>query len=165
MSHHPLALSFVRVSIREWHHCLGHASHPVISKVLLRNKLSANSNKLSSICLDCQMAKSHNLPFHYLAHVSNHRLDLIFSDVWGPALMGSTTGAKYYVSFLDDYSTFLWLFPLKFKYDVEHIFLQFQAYVEKHFERKIKSIQFDWGGEFHRLTTYFKNHGINHRMA
>jgi histone deacetylase 1/2 len=51
--------------------------------------------------------------------------------VWGPASVLSTTGAKYYVSFLDDYSKFLWLFPIQLKSDVERVFLNFQTYVEK----------------------------------
>jgi histone deacetylase 1/2 len=94
-----------------------------------------------------------------------HPLDLIFTDVWGPASVPSTTGAKYYVSFLDDYSKFLWLFPIHLKSDVERIFLNFQTYVEKQFDRKIKAIQSDWGGEYRRLNTYFHQNGINHRLA
>jgi histone deacetylase 1/2 len=94
------------------------------------------------------MEKSHDLPFKNSASILLHPLDLIFTDVWGPALVPSTTGAKYYVSFLDDYSKFLWLFPIQLKSDVEHVFLNFQTYVEKQFDRKIKAIQSDWGEEY-----------------
>lgn len=117
------------------------------------------------MCKDCQMAKSHALPFHLSSSVSEQPLDLIFTDVWGPASVVSLSGARYYVSFLDDYSKFLWLFPIKLKSDVESVFLQFQCYVEKHFERKIKSVQSDWGGEYRRLHNYFKANGITHRLA
>lgn len=61
----------------------------------------------------------------------------------GPSSIVSTTGARYYVSFLDDCTKFLWVFPMKLKSDVENIFLQFKAYVEQHFDIKIKSIQFN----------------------
>ena len=67
--------------------------------------------------------------------------------------------------FLDDYSKFLWLFNIKLKSDVEHVFLNFQTYVEKQFDMKIKAIQSDWGGEYRRLYTYFHQNGINHRLA
>ena len=54
---------------------------------------------------------------------------------------------------------------IKQKYDVENTFLNFQTYVEKQFDRKIKAIQSDWGGEYCRLNTYFHHHGINHHLA
>lgn len=66
------------------------------------------------------------------------------------------TGSRYYVSFLDDCTKFIWFFPLKLKSDVEAIFLHFQAYVECHFNTTIKMVQYDWGGEFRRLSQYFK---------
>lgn len=87
------------------------------------------------------MVKSHDLPFHLSQNVSTLPLNLIFSDVWVLSFVVSTTRAKYYVSFLDDYSKFVWLISMKFKSDVELIFLQFQAYVEKYFEITIKAIQ------------------------
>lgn len=111
------------------------------------------------------MAKSHDLPFQSSNYVSSSSLDLIFTDIWGATSVVSTTGTKYYVSFLDDYSKFVWLFPIKLKSDVESIFLQFQAYVEKHFECKIKSVQFDWDGEFQCLNNYYKQNGIHYRLA
>jgi histone deacetylase 1/2 len=158
----PQALSSVR---SEWHRRLGHASNPVLNKVLTSLSFPVEKNKTSHVCPECQMAKSHSLPFKKSNSVSLHPLDLIFTDVWGPASVLSTSGAKYYVSFLDDYSKFLWLFPLKLKSDVENVFLNFQTYVEKQFDRKIKAIQSDWGGEYRRLNTYFHKIGINHRVA
>jgi histone deacetylase 1/2 len=47
------------------------------------------------------------LPFRSSTFVSSKPLDLIFTNVWGPASMLSIFGVKYYVSFLDDYSKFL----------------------------------------------------------
>jgi hypothetical protein len=36
---------------------------------------------------------------------SSHQLELVYSDVWGPALE-SVGRYKYYVSFIDDFSKF-----------------------------------------------------------
>jgi histone deacetylase 1/2 len=63
------------------------------------------------------MAKSHALPFSNSYISISKPLELLYSDVWGPTPILSTTGARYYVSFLDDLTNFLWLFPLKLKYD------------------------------------------------
>ena len=136
----PRAFSSVRVSAALWHKRLGHASFAVINKTL---SLPFSSNK-TSVCSHCQMAKSHALPFTH-SHVSvSNPLELLYSDVWGPAPILSTTGARYYISFFDDCTKFLWLFPLKQKSEALNIFQKFQVAVEREFNTKIKAIQTDW---------------------
>jgi hypothetical protein len=46
--------------------------------------------------------------------MSKPLLELIFSDVWGPAC-DSIGRNKYYVSFTDDFSKFIWIYLLKDK--------------------------------------------------
>ena len=60
--------------------------------------------------------------------------------------MSSSSGYKYFIIFIDDYSLFTWLYPLKCKSDVLPIFKQFQSLVEKQFDCKIKALNLDWGG-------------------
>ena len=92
-------------------------------------------------------------------------LEFIYSDVWGPAPVLSTSSARYYISFLDNATKFLWLFPLKLKSDAYHTFICFQAVVECQFDPKIKFLQSDWGGEYHNITKYLQNQGISHRIT
>jgi hypothetical protein len=66
------------------------------------------------MCDACQMAKSHQLPYSKHSTVSSHPLELIFIDVWGPA-PNSVSWQKYYISFIDDFSKFTWIYTLKFK--------------------------------------------------
>ena len=94
----PQALSSVRVSTNIWHRRLGHASFPILNKAILL----PIPNKNTSICFECQLAKSHVMPFKNV-HVSALKpLELIYSDIWGPTPVLSTSGARYYISFLDD---------------------------------------------------------------
>jgi hypothetical protein len=84
--------------------------------------------------------------------------DLIYSDLWGLSPVCSRTGHKYYISFLDAYNRYTWLFPITFKNDALPIFIQFQKYVQWYFNFKIKSIQSDvggGGGEFRSLSKFF----------
>jgi hypothetical protein len=74
----------------------------------------------------------------------------MFSDVWGPA-PSSVGKFRYYVSFIDDFSKFTWVYLLKNKYDVFHKFHDFQQLVEHLFDRKILAIQTDWGGGGERI--------------
>ena len=93
-----------------------------------------------------------------------HPLELVFSDVWGPA-QTSVSGHNYYVSFIDAYSRFTWLYLLKRKSDVFDIFLHFQLHVERLLKHKIIHVQSDWGGEYRNLNTFFQKLGISHRVS
>jgi histone deacetylase 1/2 len=77
----------------------------------------------------------------------------------------SSGGYKFYVSFVDDFSRFTWIYLLKHKSDVEQIFYNFQTHVERLLNSKIRAVQSDWGGEYHRLHKYFQRTGISHRVS
>ena len=47
---------------------------------------------------------------------------------------------KYYVSFIDDYSKFTWIYLLKYKSEVFSIFQEFHKLVERQFDRKKLSV-------------------------
>lgn len=159
------AYSAAKVSFDRWHHRLGHPATPIVEKVIRQFNLpvSLDSNK-HSVCDACQKAKSHQLPFPNSSTVSQHPLELVYSDVWGPA-PNSVGGHKYYVSFIDDYSKFTWIYLLKFKSEVFSKFREFQSLVERLFNRKIITMQTDWGGEYQKLHPFFALVGITHHIS
>jgi histone deacetylase 1/2 len=143
---------------------LGHPSSVIVNRVLRDNNLSFSKESCQSVCDACQQAKSHQLPYSRSASVSSHPLQLVFIDVWGPAPM-SVGRYQYYVSFLDDFSKYTWIFLLKHKSDVFDVFLKFQQLVERLFDRKILTVQSDWGGEYQKLHSYFQKVGITHHVS
>jgi histone deacetylase 1/2 len=84
--------------------------------------------------------------------------------VWGPAQV-FVNGHRFYVSFVDAYSRFTWLYLIKHKSDVYDVFLQFQKHVERLLSRKIIHVQSDWGGEYEKLNPFFHGLGISHRVS
>jgi hypothetical protein len=74
-------------------------------------------------------------------------------------------GFKYYISFIDDFSHFTWIYTIKHKSEVHRVFLEYQAHVERLLNKKILNVQSDWGGEYQRLNTYLKFVGIHHRVS
>jgi hypothetical protein len=64
-------------------------------------------NNKHSICSHCQMVKSHVLPSKNSHIVVSKPLALLYSNVWGLALVLSTTTTRYDISFLYDYTKFL----------------------------------------------------------
>jgi histone deacetylase 1/2 len=68
-------------------------------------------------------------------------LELIFSDVLGPAPLFSSDGYLYFIIFVDAYTKYIWYYPIVAKSNVYSIFHQFQTLIERKFSLKIKSVQ------------------------
>ena len=118
-----------------------------------------------SFCSACPLGKSHKLPFHRSFRTSLRPLDLIHSDVWGPSPVSSNKGFRFYVSFVDDFSKYTWFFPMTHKSEVFPIFKKFKLHVETFFERKLKAIQTDWGGEYRTVSKFMDSCGVFHRLS
>jgi hypothetical protein len=128
-------------STTQLHARLGHLSSSTIRFMLSKNNLPFSSDlSHESICDACQQEKSHQLPYPKSSSVSKSPLELVFSDVWGPACNSIRRNKYNYVSFIDDFSTFTWIYLLKHKSEVFQKFKEFQSLVELLFKKKILSI-------------------------
>jgi histone deacetylase 1/2 len=137
----------------------------VVRHVISENNLPCSSEVNKEVVCDaCQQAKSHQLPYSVSTSKSSAPLEIIFSDVWGPAI-DSFGGKKYYVSFIDDYSKFTWIYLLRYKFEVFKYFREFQSLVERLFNHKILAMQSDWGGEYERFNSFFRNIRITHLVS
>jgi histone deacetylase 1/2 len=160
-----LAFVAIKPTQAKWHSRLGHPSVAVVSQILSKNKLPyIRDPSIESVCDSCQQAKNHQLPYPVSTSVSTTPLQLVFSDVWGPAPT-SVGRHDYYISFIDDYSKFTWIYLLKKKSDVLSAFINFQKLVERKLGKKIITVQSDWGGEYVKLNTFFQAHGISHHVS
>jgi hypothetical protein len=104
--------------------------------------------------------------FHFVIQLiilTTAPLELIHTDVWGPAIW-SSNGSRYYVSFIDDYTRFTWIYTLRYKSDVHRTFLEFQSHVERLLDKRILCAQSEWG-EYQHLNTYLMSVGIQHHVS
>jgi hypothetical protein len=150
-----------------WHYRLGHPSISAMNKLLQQSLITCNgSTKFNKICDSCQLAKSKKLPFPDSTRISTHPLELIHSDVWTSPIL-SLGGCKYYVLFIDDFSRFSWLYPLRNKSEVLSCFTKFKTLVEKLFSCPIKQLQTNNGGEYTSMAFkhFTDHHGILHRFT
>ncbi|KAE8686612.1 Methyl esterase 17 [Hibiscus syriacus] len=129
------------------HKKLGHMSEQGM-KVLVEQKLLPSLTKVSlPLCEHCITSKQHRLKFNTSNSIGKSVLELVHSDVW-QAPVTSLDGAKYFVSFIDDYSRRCWVYPIKKKSDVFATFKNFKARVELDSGNKIKCFRTDNGGEY-----------------
>jgi hypothetical protein len=77
------------------------------------------------------------------------------------------SGSKYYLFILDDFTHYLWTFPLKLKSNTFTTLSHFFAYVSTQFGRTFKAIQCDNGREFDNSSTRFflPSNGTQLRMS
>ena len=94
-------------------------------------------------------------------------LQRIHSEVVGPITPASLGGNSYFVTFLDEFSNYVTVVPIRNKSDVFGEFKKFQAEVELSTGKKIKEFQSDQGGEFtsKEFEKHFSECGILHMMS
>ncbi|KAJ9547690.1 hypothetical protein OSB04_020233 [Centaurea solstitialis] len=170
---YPLSLSprqqaalYTTSSPSIWHLRLGHPGRTILSKLVSHHLISKLGSISSCICQSCQFGKHNKLPFYPSTSCSIAPFDLIHSDIWTSPVT-SSCGYQYYLLFLDDFTNFVWVFPLAKKSHTFQIFMQFRAYIRTQFEKEIKGFQCDNGREYDN--TSFRNlcaaHGIHLRFS
>lgn len=107
----------------------------------------------------------HRLHFPATVTKTRNALEILHTDLWGPASVLSFHGYRYYVSFVDDFIRFTWIFPLRTKDETLAVFKIFKLQVEKQLDRYIKCIQSDWGGEYRSFVNFLHEEGIQFRHS
>ena len=79
--------------------------------------------------------------------------------------MSAVNGHRYYISFVNHYSKYVWFYPLINKSGAFSIFLEFKIHVKFFFGRSIKALQTDGGGEFIKFKYYLSSQGIAHHLS
>ncbi len=149
-----------------WHDRLGHPGMHVLHCLQRSDVISCNKDGVSSHCFACQIAKHKRLPFYDSQTHTFAPFDLIHSDIW-TSPVPSETGYRYYLVFLDDFTNFVWIFPLKYKSETFAKFHEFTTYVQTQFNSKVKQFQCDMGGEYNNTAflDFCKTKGILVRFA
>src|SRR4051812_49364302 len=87
-----------------WHMRLGHMSDKGLSILGKQNLLSGYKGSGSEFCEHCVFGKQTWVKFSKTAvHSIKGKLDYILSDLWGPNKVASKSGARYYMTLIDDY--------------------------------------------------------------
>lgn len=144
----------------DWHALLGHPSSKILHNIISKFSLSTSSLS-SSLCNSCSINKNHKLSFSVSTISSYGTVDVIYSDVWTSPIY-SVDGFKYYVIFVDHFTHYVWLYPLKQKSRVAQIFPRFKILVENQFKACITTLYSDNGGEYITLRSLLSKSGITH---
>lgn len=151
-----------------WHRRLGHLNK--VSMNLLKNGM-ANGISFPTTktrqCVVCALGKHSRQPFTSNANRAEQKLELIHSDICGPMPRKSWGGARYLLTFIDDYTRKIFVYFLKSKSEVYERFKEFQVMVENQTDCRIKKLRSDNGTEYlsTKFQQYLKEKGIIHQTT
>ena len=154
-----------------WHQRLGHV-HESRLKKCVQNELVqgidiARMTELS-FCEGCLAGKMCRKPFPSVGEIrSTRKLQLVHSDVCGPMQTQSIGGAKYFVTFIDDYTRCCAVYFMKHKSEVLEKFKEFEVTTTNAAGRGIGTLRTDNGGEYlsSAFQNYLKEKGIRHELT
>ncbi|GJV84943.1 retrotransposon protein, putative, ty1-copia subclass, partial [Tanacetum coccineum] len=110
--------------------------------------LQSTHDELHEKCKSCISGKMARKPFPHEVERAKDLLGLIHTDVCGPFRTMSREGANYFITFIDDFSRYGFVYLMKHKHEVFETFKVFQNEVENQLGKKIKAIRSDRGGEY-----------------
>ncbi|GKA85347.1 retrotransposon protein, putative, ty1-copia subclass [Tanacetum coccineum] len=128
-----------------WHCRLGHISKKRIEKLQHDGLLDSTNIKSFEKCVSCMSRKMARKPYSHQVERAKDLLGLIHTDVCGPFKIMSRQGASYFVTFINDFSRYGYVYLLKHKHEVFETFRVFQKEVENQLGKTIKSIHSDDG--------------------
>lgn len=144
--------------LKTWHERFGHLNKADLLKMAKQEcvlTLDVGSYNQLAPCETCLKGKLTALPFPKKSDRSTKLLELIHMDIWGPARTESRGKARYFLTFIDDYSRWCEVRFLSNKEQPFQAFKEFKNLIKKQTGEVIKSIQSDNGGEF--INTEFDN--------
>ena len=129
-----------------WHRRLGHISIDRIKRLVNDGVLSTLNFADFETCMNCIKGKQTNKSKKG-AKRSSDILEIIHTDICSPDM--DSYGQKYFISFIDDYSRYMYLYLLHNKSEALDVFKIFKVEVEKQCGKQIKIMRSDRGGEYY----------------
>ncbi|KAL0551495.1 hypothetical protein IC582_010583 [Cucumis melo] len=132
-----------------WHKRLGHISKERIKR-LIKNEILPDLDFTDlGICVDCIKGKQTKHTVNKEATRSSQLLEIIHTDICGPFDVPSFGGEKYFITFIDDFSRYGYIYLLHEKSQAIDALKVFINEVERQLDRKMKILRSDRGGEYY----------------
>ena len=94
------------------------------------------------------MGKLLKSPFSGFGEQAKGILELIHSHVCGPMHVHARGGSFYFITFIDDFSSFGCVYLMRYNFEAFEKLREFKNEVEKQFRKSIKTLRSDRGGEY-----------------
>ena len=114
----------------------------------------------------CFESKFSRKPFKSIKR-SSEILELVHSDLCDLKITPTRGGRKYFITFIDDYSRFCYVYLLHSKDETIDVFKTYKNEVENQKNKTLKMLRSDRGGEYEStaLFEFCALHGIVHQTT
>ena len=92
------------VSSDLWHYRLGHMSEKEMKMLHSDGKLQGLKEVDHNLCEGCIFGKQKSVRSKAVEEPKMKKLQLVYTDIWGPSTVTSLRGSNYYVTCIDDSS-------------------------------------------------------------
>jgi hypothetical protein len=127
---------------------LGHISIERIKRLVSDGVLQTLDFTNFGTCVDCIKGKQTNKTTKG-ARLNYEILEIIHTDICGPFCTPCLNGQRYFISFIDDHTQYMYLYFLTDKAEALNAFKTYKVEVEKQKGKKIKIVRSDRGGEYY----------------
>ena len=131
-----------------WHLRLGHINLNRIQRLVRDGFLSHLKVEYLPQCECCLEGKMTKRTFGSKDNRAKGVLELVHGDVCRPMNIQAQGGYEYFVTFIDNYSRYEYLYLMHQKSTTFDKFREFQAIVEEHLGRPINTLRSYQGGEY-----------------
>ena len=100
------------------------------------------------ICVSCIKGKQTNTR-RFEGNMTSDVLELIHTDICGPFLAVAWNDQQYFMTFINDFSRYGYIFPLHEKLQSLDMFKNFKTEIKNQLDKRIKSVKSDRGGEYY----------------
>ena len=149
-------------SIYIWHFRLGYINLNRIQRLVRDGPLGSLVLEPLPTCESCLEGKMTKRQFYAKGQRAKELLELVHTDVCGPINIQARGGYEYFVTFVDDYSRFGYVYLMHRKSDTFDFFREFKTEVKKQTGKSLKTLQSDRGGEYlsREFEDYLRHSGI-----
>ena len=126
--------------------------------------MSITNNKKCPICIEAKSTKKTCKPIEF--HETD-LLGLIHSDICDLKSTMTRGGKRFYITFIDDFSKYTYVYLLRTKDEAKEKFKIYKAEVESKLNKKIKKLRSDRGREYESisLSNFCEQYGIIHEVT
>ena len=150
-----------------WHLRLGHINLNRIERLVKSNHLNQLEDNSLPPCESCLEGKMTRRSFIGKGLRAKEPLELVHTDLCGPMNVKAWGGYEYFISFIDDYSRYGYIYLMHYKSQALEKFKEFKTEVENQLGKTIKTLRSDRGGEYMDLhfQDYLIEFGIKSQLT